>query len=33
LLGEWELAVGEVDVVIGRKQSDQSNNCSNDGFQ
>jgi hypothetical protein len=32
LLGEWELAVGEVDVVIGRKQSDQSNNCSNDGF-
>jgi hypothetical protein len=34
LLGEWELAVGEVDVVIGRKQSDQSNNCSNEkGFQ
>jgi hypothetical protein len=33
LLGEWELAVEEVDVVIGRKQSNQANNCSNDGFQ
>jgi hypothetical protein len=33
LLLERELAVGEVDVVIGRKQSDQANNCSNDGFQ
>ena len=33
LLLERELAVGEVDVVIGRKQSNQANNCSNDGFQ
>ena len=28
LLGEWELAVGEVDVVIGRKQSNQANNTA-----
>ena len=33
LLWERELAVGEVDVVIGRKQSNQANNCSNDGLQ
>jgi hypothetical protein len=33
LLWERELAVGEVDVVIGRKQSNQTNNCSNDGLQ
>ena len=38
LLGETESLSWEVDVVIGRKQSDQagklpSNNCSNDGFQ
>jgi hypothetical protein len=33
LLGERELAVGEVDVVIRRKQRNQANNCSNDGFQ
>ena len=38
LLGETESLPWEVDVVIGRKQSDQagklpSNNCSNDGFQ
>jgi len=33
LLLERELAVGEVDVVIGRKQSDQTNNTANDGFQ
>ena len=33
LLLERELAVGEVDVVIGRKQSNQTNNCSNDGLQ
>ena len=28
LLLEWELTVGEVDVVIGRKQSDQANNTA-----
>jgi len=33
LLLERELAVGEVDVVIGRKQSNQANNTANDGFQ
>ena len=33
LLLDRELAVGEGDVVIGRKQSNQANNCSNDGFQ
>jgi len=33
LLLERELAVGEVDVVIGRKQSNQANNASNNGFQ
>jgi hypothetical protein len=33
LLWERELAVGEVDVVIGRKQSNQTNNTANDGFQ
>ena len=33
LLGEWELAVGEVDVVIGRKQSNQANNSADNGFQ
>ena len=33
LLGEWELAVGEVDVVIGRKQSNQANNTADKGFQ
>jgi hypothetical protein len=33
LLLERELSVGEVDVVIGRKQRNQANNCSNDGFQ
>jgi hypothetical protein len=32
LLLDRELAVGEGDVVIGRKQSNQANNCSNDGF-
>jgi hypothetical protein len=32
LLLERELAVGEVDVVIGRKQSNQANNTANDGF-
>jgi len=33
LLLERELAVGEVDVDIGRKQSNQANNTANDGFQ
>jgi hypothetical protein len=33
LLWERELAMGEGDVVIRRKQSNQANNCSNDGFQ
>ena len=33
LLLERELAVGEGDVVIGRKQSNQANNIANDGFQ
>ncbi len=33
LLGEWELALGEVDVVIGGKQSNQANNSANEGFQ
>ena len=33
LLLERELAVGEGDVVIGRKQSNQANNNANDGFQ
>ena len=33
LLGETESLSWEVDVVIGRKQSNQANNCSNDGFQ
>jgi hypothetical protein len=33
LLLERELAVGEVDVVIGRKQSNQANNTANDGFK
>ena len=28
LLGEWELTVGEVDVAIGRKQSNQANNTA-----
>ena len=30
---ERELTVGEGDVVIGRKQSDQTNNSANKGFQ
>jgi hypothetical protein len=33
LLLERELAVREGDVVIRSKQSNQANNCSNDGFQ
>jgi hypothetical protein len=33
LLLERELAVGEVDVVIGRKQSNQANNAANPGFK
>ena len=33
LLLERELAVGEVDVVIGRKQSNQANNTANNGLQ
>lgn len=32
LLWERELAVGEVDVVIGGEQSDQANNTAGDGF-
>ena len=33
LLLERKLAVEEVDVVTGRKQSNQANNTANDGFQ
>ena len=33
LLLERQLAVGEVDVVIGRKQSNQANNSANDGLE
>ena len=33
LLGQGELAVGEGDVVIGRKKRDQANNSANNGFQ
>ena len=33
LLLERELAVGEADVVIGRKQSNQANDSANKGFQ
>jgi hypothetical protein len=33
LLLEWELAVGEGDVVIGRKKRDQANDSANNGFQ
>jgi hypothetical protein len=33
LLGETESLSWEVDVVIGRKESDQANNTANDGFQ
>ncbi len=33
LLLERELAVGEVDVVIGGEQSNQANNAANNGFQ
>jgi hypothetical protein len=33
LLGEGENSAREGDVVIGRKQSDQANNCCNDSFQ
>jgi hypothetical protein len=33
LLLKRELAVGEGDVVIGRKKRDQANNTANDGFQ
>ena len=33
LLLDRELAVGEGDVVIRRKQSNQANNCSNDGLE
>jgi hypothetical protein len=33
LLLEREPAVGEGDVVIGRKKRDQANNTANDGFQ
>ena len=33
LLLDRELAVGEGDVAIGRKQSNQANNAANDGFQ
>ena len=33
LLLEKELAVGEVDVVIGGEKSDQTNNAADDGFQ
>jgi hypothetical protein len=33
LLGEWELALGEVDVVIGGIQSNQANNAADYGFQ
>ena len=33
LLLDWELAVEEVDVVVGRKQSNQANDSANKGFQ
>ncbi len=33
LLGEWELTLGEVDVVIGGKESNQANNAADYGFQ
>ena len=33
LLMEQELAAGEVDMVIGRKQSNQANDAANNGFQ
>ena len=33
LLLEWELAVGEGDVVIRGEERDQANNTANDGFQ
>jgi hypothetical protein len=33
LLLERELAVGEVDVVIGGEEGDQANNSANNGFQ
>lgn len=33
LLMEQELAAGEVDMVIGRKQSNQANDSANKGFQ
>jgi hypothetical protein len=33
LLWERELAVGEVDVVIGGEKSNQANNAANNGFQ
>ena len=33
LLLEWELAVGEGDVVIGGEKRDQANNTANNGFQ
>ncbi len=33
LLGEWELTLGEVDVVIGGEKSNQANNAAKDGFQ
>jgi len=33
LLGETESLSWEVDVVIGRKESDQANNTANDGLQ
>jgi hypothetical protein len=33
LLGQGELAVGEVDVVIGGEERNQTNNSANNGFQ
>lgn len=33
LLGEGELELGEVDVVIGGEERDQANNTANNGFQ
>lgn len=33
LLLQRELAVGEADVIIGRKQSNQANDSANNGFQ
>jgi hypothetical protein len=33
LLGETESLSWEVDVVIGRKESDQANDTANDGLQ